>query len=79
MCVEHSLFDVSELFKVLWFREVRVMCQQVDHIRYHVLWQEGQELLWSRRGRTRGVFTSYRRIQKKVTPGVNVHERYVQR
>lgn len=52
--VERSLFDVSELFEVLGFCEVRVVCQQVNHIGHHVLRQEGQELLCRRRGRMRG-------------------------
>lgn len=62
MLVWNSLFDVSELFKVLRFGKIRVMRQQVDHIRHHVLRQKGQELLWRterKEEKTRSLFTSF--------------------
>lgn len=41
--LQHSLFDVFELFIFMWFREVWVMGQQVDHIRNYILRKEGDK------------------------------------
>lgn len=37
MYLSDSLFDVFELFIFLWFCEVWVMGQQVDHVRNNIL------------------------------------------
>lgn len=45
----HSLFDVFELFIFMWFCEVWVMGQQVDHIGNDILRKEGDKFFWRER------------------------------
>lgn len=46
---DHSLFDVFELLVFMWFCEVWVVSQQVDHIRNDVLGKEGDEFFCGKR------------------------------
>lgn len=46
---QHSLFDVFELFIFMWFCEVWVMGQQVDHIGNDILRKEGDKFFWGER------------------------------
>ena len=46
---QHSLFDVFELFIFMWFCEVWIMGQQVDHIGNDILRNEGDKFFCGKR------------------------------